>query len=334
MNSNFPKLIFASLLFFVFINSLAFSQSSPNSITFTKKEIAFFKWGSGSNEVGISKHEEEDIEQGVDEGDKIVTYSWPKNIHIDGNDNLYFGNANGQIFIVSSGDGSIRTISWKKTGGLEIVDGDGNIYAGLFNKGEPPGFILSRPNGSQETYKNIDLHYEDNGIVFDRKNDKSITITDNGQKPEKLPPRLLGLDGGKKDYERKYQGTSCTFTIYSEKINKHLKKINLKLDVDEIQVEIPAKKDLGLFANLIGVSDDGNSYFLCSYMDGKDSDPFQESDLMVYSRTGQKLTEIPLQLDYFDKQNSINEFKMDIHGNVFQMLALMDGIHILKWQKN
>jgi hypothetical protein len=336
MNSKPIKLIFSSLLFFIFINSLAFSQSSPNSVTFTKKEIAFFKWGDGPNEVGITKHEEEDIVQGTDAGDKIVTYEWPRGLDIDGNDNLYFGNGNGQIFIISSEDGSVKTISWKKTGGLWMVDGDGNIYARSFNKGKQPGFILTRPDGSQRIYQNFDFCYVENGVAYNLKKDESITITDKGDKPEKLPPSLLDVSVGKNDSDKKYQDTSLTFIIGVEKINKHLKKINRQLNVNKIQVSIEKKKGLGLLSDLFGVDDDGNSYFLCSYLAGKLAKSNQESSayIMVFSQTGKKLAEIPIQPDYFDQQNSTNEFKLDIHGNIFQMLALADGMRIIKWQKN
>jgi len=51
------KFIFNVILLLLFSDSLSFCQSSPNSVTFTKKEIAFLKWGKGSNEVSLGKDE-------------------------------------------------------------------------------------------------------------------------------------------------------------------------------------------------------------------------------------------------------------------------------------
>jgi len=85
---------------------------------------------------------------------------------------------------------------------------------------------------------------------------------------------------------------------------------------------------------LIGVDDGGNSYFLCGYLAGKLYEPWTEADVMVYSPTGQKISEIPVNLDSFNKKTSFEQIKLDIHGNIFQLWSSEDGIHITKWSKN
>jgi hypothetical protein len=317
MNFKPVKLIFTSLLF-VFVNSLAFSQSSPNSVTFTKKEIAFLNWGKGPKEVSLGKDEFMG-----NEGSKVINYDYPRQLWVDGNGNLYFLDRcrdDKRIFVVSADGQSIKTIEFDKTGGIADVDEDGNIYALKLG-----GFILTRPDGTQRTYDNFNFFEVVDGVVYDRMHQQAVTIADHGNEPEKFTPRLFASDIGYKDLK--------SFTIRSSKINEHLKKINRHLDVDSIHIKVNSRNDLG-YANFIGVDDDGLAYCLYSYTLNNISGPFEEADVVVYSQLGQEIGRFQLPLRDFDKQIDINSIFLDIHGNIYQMLASEDGLHLLKWQKN
>ncbi len=62
--------LFLILITLLFSASAFAADSGP--ISFTKKEIAFFKWGTGKNEVKLVKTEEENIIHGTDEGGKGI----------------------------------------------------------------------------------------------------------------------------------------------------------------------------------------------------------------------------------------------------------------------
>lgn len=323
------KTILISTMFLGFLSASAFCQTSSDPISFTQKEIAFFKWGNGGNEVVLIKDESENSYHGPDLGGKKYTYRWPSKIEMDGNDNVYFYAGAGRIFMIPFDGSSIKTISAQKTGGLGCVDETGNIYGGYVKKGESAGFTLTRPDGTQKTYKNFYLGYEENGIVYDTVHNKSLTITGNGNNPEKFPPHLFsGKDG--KDYEIKFPNSF--FAIFTEKINKHLKKINRRIDSGKIQIKLEKKEGFWPLADLIGVDDNCNSYILCCYAGENYDAPYKKAYVMVYSKTGQKISEIPIELDYFNKH--VSGIKLDIQGNVFQMHASEDGLHIIEWVKN
>lgn len=254
---------------------------------------------------------------------------WPRQLIIDGDDNIYLNGGNSQIFIIAPDGSSVKTISSKKTGGLASVDENGNIY-GFYNpEGEPSGFIVTKPDGTQNVFKNFKLSLVENGVAYDLQNNKAITIANNDDKPEKLPPRLLKIYKGENDFEKK---SYDSFVIFSKKINEHLKKINRQIDTDEVRIKVEEDNGLPVFADLLGVDDNENFYFLCGYTLQSSSLPWEKAYVMVYSQTSQKLAEVPIDLDYFDKH--VSGIALDIYGNFFQLLASEDGIHILKWAKN
>jgi len=230
MDFKSQKLILTTMLLFLFSYSLAFCQSASDSISFTKKEIAFFKWGTGEKEVKLTKTAE--------------VFSWPRALRIDGSDNLYFSAGNGHIFIVSPNGNSIKSISNQKMGGLGDVDEDGDMYSGYKEEGKLTGLLVIGPDGTQTVYKNFILRNVENGVAYpmnfpDAKGIEPITFFKNDDKPEKLPPRLFHIQGGEEDYEKT---SPNTYVLHTEKINKHLKKINRHLDVDKIQIKIEEKK--------------------------------------------------------------------------------------------
>ncbi len=320
----------------VLMYSFIISHAASDSISFTKKEIAFFKWGDGEKEIKLNKitHKTIDRSKGVTQTSE--DFLWPSAIVVDGNDSIYLNGGNGQIFIISSDGSSIKTVSAKKTGGLVEVDGDGNIYGTYSKKGEPLGFIRTKPDGTQEVYKNFDLGYVENEIAYPISNkamsgNQPITFSNIGDKAEKLPPHLLSRDG-EVDLGKLMDGKS--FVIHTRKINKHLKKINRRIDADKILIEVEEKDGMPPRPQFLGIDDNGNSYFLCGYHGGWNSlVPWKETYIMAYSQTGQKLAEIPIDPDYFDKHVGLAECRIDIHGNLFQSWASKDGVHIFKWTK-
>src|SRR5579871_804487 len=324
--------------FLTFSPPVIFAQSDE-PISFTKKEVGFFKWGAGENEVKLSKIQERHakVEKGTNKEVETVettSISWPRYLRIDGNGNIYFWGQTNQIYVLSS-NGAVKKIDGENVGGLWQVDGDGSIYAPYHRKDSSVGFFLIKPDGTQVDYKNFNLGHEENGVVYDV-NDQAMTIRDNGDKPEKLPPKLFSrpksrfkpakLDFGRTGFN--------SFIIYSKKINEHLKKIGGHIDRDKIQIKIEGDKGLG-WTDLIGIDDSGNSYFLCKYFSGNFyEDPFNKASVMLYTPAGQKLVEIPVDLDVFDKRIDGNELAIDIHGNIFQMWASEEGLHIFQWIKN
>lgn len=292
-----------------FFPTLILAQSD-SSVSFTKKEIAFFKWGVGEKET-----------------------EWHSTaIRIDGNDDVYFYNGNGQVLIVSSDGASIKAMDGKKIANLWAVDGEGNIYSSVYNKRDKSsGFVITKPNGNQTEYKNFNLCYVENGIAYDCSGN-AITITDIDDGPEKLPPTLLSIKG-EVDFE---ELSDHSVIIHTEKINKHLKKINRHIDAGKIKIKFEVKNRFWPFnTNLIGIDDKGNFYFLCGYTHGPHfEDPWKEAYIMVYSTTGKKISEIKLDLDFYGQQTSDNELKLDIHGNIYQSWTSEDGLHILKWVRN
>jgi hypothetical protein len=289
----------------------------------------FLKWGTGKNEVKLIKNKEEYIFHSIDQGRKTWTYNWAARFWIDGKDNIYLGDdLNKRVLIISADGNSFKTVEYEKTGGISTVDANGNIYGSHQKKGGPPEFTVTKPDGTQQTYKNFRMWYEENGIAFDH-NNNSITITDNGNMPEKLPPHLYHIS---RENDIDFEGAG-SFTIHTEKIKNHLKKINRKLDVDEINVNLVERGDLGL-AEFIGIDDNAYSYFYCAYFDNQIYEPWSEVDAVIYSPLGQKIGEIPFLLNDFYKELDIHDIQLDIQGNVFQTWASEDGLHILKWQRN
>jgi hypothetical protein len=328
------KVCLISILFSSVSISPAFCQSSSAPISFTKKEIAFFKWGEGKKEVKLVSYKEKNIYHGMDLGGYRYTYNWPKKMEIDGNDNIYLYSGTERIFVISSEGNSIKTIDAEKTGGVVCVDEFGNIYGSYRKKGEPTGFILTKPDGTQTLYKDFLFGGEENGVVFpanlnDMLGKQPITIFSNDDKPEKSPPHLSS-GYGNMDCEEKNRHS---LIIHTGKINKHLKKINKKIEADEIPIELEVKNRFWPLASLVGVDDNCNFYILCRYSHGPGIEaPYEEADMMVYSQTGQKIFEIPMELDCFDKH--LSGIKLDIQGNVFQMYASEDGLHVIEWVKN
>ncbi len=294
------------LLSFALFFSPVFAGDSEK-ISFTKKEIAFFKWNYFKKD-----------------GKKCDIFI-PKVLHIDGDDNLYFLYWNDLVYVVSADGKTVKKIDWGNNGGLEIVGENGNLYSQIIGKkGEGVGFILTKPDGSKIEYKNIPLSSVKNGIAYDSSKQESITITDEVDKPERLPAQL--------HWEAKHRNK---FTIYTDKLNSHLKNIKRHVNPEKIQIEIEKKDGLRGDYTLIGVDDNGDTYFFCFYLPLEVRDgPWVEADVMVYSIGGQKIAEIPLELDYFSKQTFDKDVLINIHGDVFQMWVSQDGVHISKWAKN
>ena len=294
------------LLSFALFFSPVFAGDSEK-ISFTKKEIAFFKWNYFKKD-----------------GKKCDIFI-PKVLHIDGDDNLYFLYLNDLVYVVSANGKKVKTIDWGNNGGLAVVDENGNLYSQIIGKkGEGVGFILTKPDGSKIEYKNIPLSSVKNGIAYDSSKQKSITITDEDDKPERLPAHLH------------WAGNSydCAYTIFTDKLNAHLKKINRHIDQDKIQINYNTKDGSRPPSSILGVSDECDTYIFVPYQGWTPGEPWSEADVMVFSPRGQKIAEIPLELDYFSKQTFDKDVLINIHGDVFQMWGSKEGVHITEWVKN
>src|SRR5579871_2398688 len=319
--------------FLAIFPSIIFAQSDA-PISFTKEEIAFFKWGTSETEVklstgGISQRAKKNSKP---EKTVLNQYRWANTFRMDGNDNLYFNGGNGFIFVVSPDGNSIKTISIEKTGGFSTVDEMGNVYSFFHKKGEPLGFILTRPDGTQENYADFDLGHVENGIAYEKKEkgDRAVTIFNNNNTPEKKPPLLfpkLTSNQTEADFEKDF--VTGTFTFDTAKINKHLEKINKRIDNEKVQIKLGFNND----QNFMGVDDDENFYFkICTHESTAIYTPCKAAYVAIYSSRSLKLAEVPIEKNYFDGQCGPTD--IDIHGNIFEMVAFQDGIHIYKWAKN
>lgn len=331
-------LIFA-IPYFSFFIATVFAQSNTGSIAFTKKEIAFFKWGNGKNEVTCSNFNTV-IHRGSDEKNNLDVQSFraPVDLKIDGYNNIYIDGGNERIFVISSDGSSIKTINSNTTGGLGIVDEEGNIYGPYYKNGQLLGSIRTNPDGSQTVYKNFELRHVVNGIGYEIKKKKirTIKIYDTDNKSEKLPPLMFPMNlrayspTGEGDYlEDPKKGL---ITIYTNKINSHLAKINKRINTDKILIQTDENSSNGIVIHLLGIDDKGNTYIL-NYKTGLHiDDPWSKVYVKVYSSDGKAIATIPIENDYFSKQLVPNEFALDVQGNLYQMWRSKDGVHILKWE--
>jgi len=326
---------------FLILITLLFSTSvfaaGSETISFTKKEIAFFKWGNKDKEVGCNKIDEI-VHHGSDPKNtsRFRSFRAPVDLKIDGNGNVYIDGWNQRIFVISPDGRSIKTINNKTTGGFSAVDEEGDIYGSYYKEGEPFGFIRTTPDGTQEIHKDFKLSYVENGIAYEKikKNIRSLKLFDVGDKPEKLPVRLsLWSYSENVKADLKIDQVNGVFTIDTKKINKHLKKINRKLNSDKIQINYDDKNGVRVGIDFLGIDDDGNSFFLHYSPQLHADDPWSDVSVNVYSSAGQKVSKIPIESDYFSQQLYTNEFAIDIQGNLFQMSEEKDGVHILKWSK-
>jgi hypothetical protein len=349
--SEWKKLALLTGLFFGIFYSLGFSQSTSDAISFTKREIAVFKWGDGPQKVGIGVINAEDAKRDIqnhkdieeETGEAIPnstelkagsTYFPQTEIRIDGNDNVYFTDGiHHRTFIVSADGKLIKTIPFETTGGFYTVDESGDIYGDYYKKGEPLGLIVTKPDGKKDVYKNYDFRYVENGIAYDMKG-KALTITDNGDKPEKLPPRLMSFTFRKED-EGNILGWNSVLKVTAGKINNHLKKINRRLDVNEITIKIEQKEKLTGEGSVLGADDVGNIYVLSTYKNGiGPHSTVIEGYIDVYSPQGERLDRISEPSCIGNYQGDPQHFAIDIRGNVFEILTSDDGVHIIKWVKN
>jgi hypothetical protein len=314
------KVILTAMLFLELLCSSVFCQMSSNSINFTKKEIVVLKWGNGDKEISKS--------------------SPLKGLKIDGMDNIYFTDGSHQrTFIISSDGNSIKSVDFKTTGGFNTVDEVGDIFGLYYKKGEPLGLKVTKPDGTTDTYKDFNLGHVDNGVAYDQRGNKAITIRDNGDKPEKLSPHLMSFTSRQED-KGNILGWNDVLEINTQKINRHLGKINRHLDMDKITIKIEQKKDAKhtlIYGEgwVLSVDDIGNVYVLCTYKNGNGPrSKVVEGYVDVYSPNGMRLTRISDSSSIGNWQADPSLYAIDIQGNIFQLLSSDDGVHIIKQIKS
>lgn len=328
LDIGFRHLALACLLFvaFEFFCSTAFAQE----ITFTKKEIAFFQWGNGNNEIANSSQNPQTkvAHYKVYKGTKTPVPVVPEKntntistyLKIDGSDNVYVSDPfHHRVFVIPSGESEIRVIKNASTYG---VDEAGDIISALSYKDGLSDFECIKPNGERVVYKNFALGIVENGVIHEANGKQPITILDIGDKPEKLPPSLFS------EVENE---THAGFDLKTEKVNKHLKKINHKIDGEKIHLSWETKK--GFIANgyIQGVDDLGNIYVMVIYYRGWiRPDTETQGFLFIYSPTGEILSKVPLEKN----MNVGLSIPIDVHGNFFTSVSSENGVHVFKWEKN
>jgi hypothetical protein len=355
---------FVLLLISIFVTHSVLAQTN-SSINFTKKEIAFFKWGTGANEVGIGGISQEDVNKDTQNHKKINketgevvpetsglkagSFIPQTRLKIDGNDNVYFADSiNNRIFVVSSDGSLIRTINGFGRVPYFDVDETGNVFSSQVKRGDPNGLTCIKPNGEKIFYKDFRLGHIENGVLYGSAADeaitttingnksiqplnKAITIIDTGNNEEKLPPRLFSGPGG--DF---YGGDQDKeIVIDTRKINQHLKKIGNHIDVEKIEIKVEKKPKLSSWSDVLGVDDIGNVYIFCSYKDGYTwRSKVVEAYIDVYSPTGARLARISDSFSNGGYSLEKSTLGIDIKGNLFRILSSDNGVHIIEWVKN
>jgi hypothetical protein len=325
------KTFISILLFFVFSPSEFFGGSIPSAPNFTKKEIAFFKWGQANENINLKVEERQKVNSGTREATISKSFYWPRYFKMDGNDKIYFDNWNGQILVLSDEGQVIKSLDTEKTGNLFDVDGGGNLYGGYNKKNKKIGFIRTKPDGSQVIYNNFILNRVENGVAYpfhgvgNNKNEP-ITFYDVSNKPKTLPPSYYYLK------QTKYGSLSIptkNINDYYASNHKMITGTNIRITIPEMDGEVP-------YYHLFGITEDGLCYFFCGYQKKytPPSNPWDRAYVLIFSSIGKLIEKIPVETDYFDGQILAGEMSVDIHGNFYQMLALKDGVHFIKWELN
>lgn len=330
----------------LFLPIIAPAQSNA-PISFTKKEIAFFKWGNGTNEVGMGSLSKTAIEEDARRhkiinkktGEVItetpVTQPGPFIpeiiLRLDGEDNVYFSDSiHGRVFVVDSNGNVIRFVILKGAGRYFKVDEVGDV---LFdyqeNKGEKRNLVCVKPSGEKMVYKNFRLGRLEGGVAYDAYNkNKAITIVkENGTK--ELPIRDIPIKNLKTTND-------IGFAINTDKIIEQLKKHGHQSEIKEIDVKLEKKENLSPWWNVIGIDEAGNIYTLIYYK--TIGSPMHakviESFIDVYSLEGVRQSRI-IEPSYLGSLfPTPDHFAIDGQGNIFQILPSKDGVHIVKWVKN
>ncbi len=337
------RTILFTIPIYLFLLSLALAQSTSGSISFSKKEIAFFKWGNGTNEIGHKIETKEDRlknkpvdidkETGLPEPTpilsaeekKIINRYWGITlIRLDGNDNIYLSDpTNHRMFFIKSDGKVIRSINNAGVG-FFYVDEAGDVINPYFKR-DDSGFICTHPDGTQTVYKYFDFGYLNNGIVYDQARKKAITILDNGDKAEKFAV------GGEVKYDKNFG-----LIISTQDLNKHLRKINKHIDRDSIGIKFEEEKGFYHWQEFLGFDDDGNAYVLWGFPNHNASHVNQLNDAFVgvYSPEGSNLAKVPFDIDYYKPDDlTRNLFVINSRGDIYQAWESDDGVHIFKWVK-
>ena len=332
-NKNSQKIIvqFVILIGFVFcfIPSLILAQTSSAPISFTKKEIAFFKWGDGEKEIGRHRPTARGVihkinkktgkeEPSLNVSDESIN-SVSLNMKVGGIDKIYLRDSyHRRIFIIPTSGGSISVIN---NANLYAVDKNGEIISVVSYKDGLADFECIKSTGERAEHKNfkLDLDSVEHGVVRDAIGEKSVTLFVNDNKPEELPPDVSS------DIENE---TNEGFDLKTGKINKHLEKLNRKIGVNKVHIGWELKKGYVAMGYLEGVDDLGDLYVRVIYYEGWIRDDTKtESWFLIFSPQGKVLFRIPL--DGILSTGPI----IDIHGNFFGCLSANDGVHIYKWEK-
>ncbi len=352
------KVIFSFLVSFSLLN-IYFSldplfAQSDSPVSFTKKEIAFFKWGDGSNEFGQGYITEKDVRKDIESNtatDKKIGVVVPGKsdlkvgpvrslitMLIDGENNIYLADSIHKRIIVVAPDGNVtKSIDKMRKGSEFDVDEFGNVFFDYIDEKEKmPNLVWVKPDGTRTEFKDNGLSWVVHGVAYnpyDRK--KSVTIMSiDDTKPEKLPPRLFG---GSKDPDVGGGSRGMDLFVSYKNINRHLKKINRQIDVDHVRIKIEQKDKLTSWATVLGVDDNGNVYTLCAYKNGPNLNTYYkvvEAYIDVYSPMGERLTRIPDSSCLGGYAQTVSNFAIDIKGDIFHILESEDGVHIIEWVKN
>jgi len=288
------------LILFVSFSSKAFCQSASNSISFTKKEIAFFKWGDGANEIGMSWEDNTEQVKKMDykvskKTGEVVSMSITPTIgpilprtelHIDGNGSIYFSDSvHKRIFVLSPDGEKERTIEAGNDSNFR-VDEVGDVFFYDYKVGEPQGLTCVKLDDRKFFYKNIKLSYIESGVAYDA--NKEISITDNGNKPQK--PLLFGT------VEKSEGDGNYIIYIHSRKFwNDHVvtgRPFDDKSDngYKEIPVKIEKKHKLEYTAEVLGIDGANDVYVLGSYRSGLPAHfNYFDFNVDIYSLNGDRL---------------------------------------------
>ncbi len=315
------RLFVAAVLILMIPCSLAFSQTSSGPISFTKKEIAFFKWGDGGNEIGNNNsasplkathkaHKGSNREENTSadsEKNKFLVYT---HLKIDGKDNVYVNDPfHNRVFVISPDGSEIRTVDHANT---HDVDEAGDIISFLTWKNAFSDYEIIMPNGQRTVYKHIkDPEIIENGIFHDADGKNAVTLFDVGNKTEKTSPkRFFGIENE----------THVGFDLKTG-----------TTDSRKVHITYDEKEGLTAKGDLLGLDDQGNYYVQVTYREmASQADSEIENVLVVYSPIGKILCRVSLESNFQMSSGII----LDKNGNFFIAISNKNGVYIYKWIKN
>jgi NHL repeat len=308
-------------LFFIFLSANIFlvgnqvsAQSRP-AIGYVKHQILFLRWGSGNYEIGL----------------KAINHG-PTAMAVDRNENIYIADSENERIQVFSNTGKlIRSVSSDAISPPLEVDDNGDIFTTYNSNGKITDKLLMIKKDGQRTKYEMNYGFIEGHYLYSFNGEKKLSFGDNKESDysnSKFNPHLFfGEDI--KNSKKKH------LIISTKKISKEMKKFGRNITSDSIEIQIPEKYGFNTYMRFLGFDNEGNVYYGLSYSRLGTDSGYVEPSIQKYSSEGEKVAEIPLDMDYcFGGFIEPQLVKVDKSGDVYQLLNTKSGVYVYKWIKN